>query len=128
MGWPSRALVVVLAAFAAVPSQPVEAQFGTCEVRGYGVDENREGMPTNMRTSRNSPCWFDLRFGAEGLLLTTRPEHGRVEVQGSRITYTPAPRYLGEDRFVLQSRGPMSTTTGRRRPNMQFTVSVLVTH
>ena len=127
MGWRARVVMIVLGAWAgAVPLHPVEAQFGTCEVRGFGVDSDREG-PTNMRTSRNSPCWFDMRFGAEGLILATMPEHGRVEVQGARVTYTPAPQYLGEDRFVLQSRGGVSTVTGRRRPNLQFLVAVLVT-
>ena len=127
MRWRGRAVLIVLAAWAgAAPLRPVEAQFGTCEVRGFGIDQDREG-PTNMRTTRNSPCWFDMRFGAEGLILTTAPEHGRVEVQGARVTYTPTPQYLGADRFVLQSRGGMSIATGRRRPNLQFLVAVLVT-
>jgi hypothetical protein len=128
MGWRSLPLAAIVAAAAVpLPVQPVTAQVGTCEVRGYGVDEDREGMPTNMRLSRNAPCWFDLRFGASGLQLTTAPEHGRVEVQGTRVTYTPAHQYVGEDRFVLQSRAPLSTTTGHRRPSIQFQVSVLVT-
>ncbi len=125
MGWRGCALALTLAAFAGL--QPAGAQLGDgCDVRGYGVDSEREGEPTNMRTRRNQPCWFNLRFGAESLMLTTAPGHGRVEVQGARITYTPVPNYLGPDRFVLQSRGAMSST-GRRRPTMQFVVSVLVT-
>jgi hypothetical protein len=111
---------------AAAPAAPVAAQFGICEVTGYGVDSDRTGEPTNMRTKRNLPCWFNLRFGADSLMLTTPPGNGRVEVQGARVTYTPAPNYLGADHFVLQSRGPMMST-GQRRPGLQFSVAVLVT-
>lgn len=120
------AMVVLLAGTAALPGAPAEAQLGRCSVRGYGVDEDREGA-TNLRTTRNSPCWFDLRFGAAGLMLSTPPGNGRVDVQGARVTYTPAPGFLGQDHFVLQSRGPLSAATGRRRPALQFNVSVLVT-
>jgi hypothetical protein len=115
------------AAALALPLMRAGAQVGTCEVRGYGVDDDRQGAPTNMRVSRNAPCWFDLRFGADGLILSTEPEHGRVELEGTRVTYTPVHQFVGEDHFVLQSRGAMSTTTGRRRPNMMFSVAVLVT-
>ena len=132
MDWCKRALAGALVAALGVaavvlPLVRAAAQVGTCEVRGYGVDDDRQGMPTNMRVSRNAPCWFDLRFGAQGLILSTEPEHGRVEVEGTRVTYTPVHQFVGEDRFVLLSRGPMSTTTGRRRPNMTFNVAVLVT-
>ena len=121
-----RALAAVVATWAAMPTPAGAQLLGTCEVTGYGVDSEREGAPTNMRATRNQPCWFDMRFGAEGLMLTTAPGNGRVEVQGARVTYTPARNFSGEDQFVLQSRGPLSTTTGRRRPNMQFRVHVIV--
>ena len=125
-GWRSGALMAMVAISAAAP-HPLDAQLlGVCEVTGYGIDNERQGAPTNMQVSRNQPCWFNLRFGADGLILSTPPAHGRVEVQGTRITYLPTRNYVGEDQFTLQSRGSMSTAAGRRRPNMQFQVHVLV--
>jgi hypothetical protein len=122
-----RALAAALAA-ALVPAQAgaQERQRGTCEVTiGRGATQSG-GANGSMQVESGRSCGTTVMRRPErneptaSLTLASPPAHGQVTItQPNRFDYTPAPGFVGEDRFVI---------TGERSPfRVAMTVTVLRT-
>jgi hypothetical protein len=110
------------------PASPVAAPapFSRCHVRKIIGVRRPGGTETTMRVASDGRgCGFRIylhaadRVAFQSLVASTPPAHGAVVVNNnSQVIYTPAPGFVGDDRFVVESqpRGSLTVRVAVRPP------------
>jgi outer membrane autotransporter protein len=97
-------------------------------------------VSTTMMVPANTPTTMDLASviagtGITGVSISTKPAHGSVTMNGTKITYTPGLNYYGTDSFtylaystgsVSANVGTISVSVGRVAPSQDSRVTGIV--
>jgi hypothetical protein len=102
----------------------VSAQDTAC-YRGAQLSAGTQFAATNMNVARNGRC--NYTSGMADLRLDTPPRNGRVEINGSGVTYTPNPNFSGSDSYVFSGSGRGGGGRGGSGASGRVSITVSVT-
>jgi hypothetical protein len=116
-----KALLAALAVLAAAPAMAQSAAAPTaCDYQGTNARPGDRFLTNRMIVSRDGRCSHAMSGVTGDVRLVSPPQHGRVDVSSSSLTYVPAAGFSGTDQFTFSRRASSGAGT------VEVTVAVTV--